>query len=93
MMVYNYFLKCICQNCLLLLNAITPPIIPVIEPSRESTIPTRDAIENTSTIIPQMVVASYGILLSSIAPMMTTIPEMSTLREKEEEWLCSTHKS
>jgi hypothetical protein len=73
MMVYNYFLKCICHNCLLLLNAITPPIIPVIEPSRESTIPTRDAIENTSTIIPQMVVASYGILLSSIAPMMTTI--------------------
>ena len=59
----------------------TPPVILIIEPNIESPIPTRDTIENTSTIIPQMV-ASCGLLLSSIAPMMTTIPEMSTIDEK-----------
>jgi hypothetical protein len=62
-------LKCIWQNCLLLLNEITPP-------------PTRATAENTNTIIPQMV-ASCDLLLSSIALMMTTIPEMSTIDEKK----------
>jgi hypothetical protein len=56
----------------------TPPIILIIEPNIESLIPTRDTIENTSTIIPQMLL----LLLSSIAPMITTIPEMSTIDEK-----------
>jgi hypothetical protein len=64
-------------TCLLLLfNAITPPIIPSMDPNMARPIPVRPNTEKINTTIPHMV-ASCDLLLIMIAPMISIIPEMS----------------